>query len=313
VQIVLYGSIAWRHPLGIGQAIEWARRFGWSAVDARGMSLDIPGDVTQRINAFGYDMLGPRQLRGSARADLRRRLADAGIPLLGIYCSSPVNLTGAQGQSCRDLFRDYLRLGADLGVRWIRSINNSTSGGAEPAMTPDDAYRRTVDGLREVGALASQLEIGLLLENNENTVTADAESLLRLKQDLAGVCHVGITYDPVNAYFQGLDVEHGFELLAGQIDVLHVKNVKRSRERRWDYIPRGDYSYEWTALADGDLNWPRLIKKAAEGGFDGPVVYEYVNPFKGMPVKYWDTLPEPEEAARREAEFLKSWIVNRRS
>ena len=37
-----------------------------------------------------------------------------------------------------------------------------------------------------------------------------------------------------------------------------------------------------------------------------PLVYEYVNPFKGMPLSYWDTLPEPEEAAAREAAFLRA-------
>lgn len=306
MQIILYGSIAWRHSFGIGQAVEWAKRFGWHGVDARGMSLDIPGDVGQRINAFGYDMLGPRQLRPSARKDLRQRLADAGMSLLGIYCSSPVNMTGSLGKSCRDLFREYLYLGADLGVTWIRSINNSTFNGSEPALTAEDAYRRTVDGLREVAAVAQDVGVRLLLENNENTVTPDAISLLRLKHDLADVCAVGITYDPVNAYFQGLEVEPGFALLAGQIDVLHVKNVRRWRERRWDYVPRGDFSYEWTTLSAGDLDWRSLLRTARERGFDGPIVYEYVNPFKGMPLSYWDALPEPEEAAKREAEFLKS-------
>jgi sugar phosphate isomerase/epimerase len=302
---VLYGSIAWRHPFGFRQVIDWAKRFGWSAVDARGISLDIPGDITQRVNAFGYDMLGPRQIRKSARRDLRQYLHDAGLSLLGIYCSSPVNLPGDLGRACRDLFRDYLHLGADLGVQWIRSINNTTADGSGSRMSDDEAYQRTADGLREVAPLANDLGICLLLENNENTTTSDAESMLRLQRDVADICQVGITYDPVNAYFQGRDVEQGFDTLAGKIDILHVKNVKRFREHRWDYVPRGDFSYQWTGLADGDLQWVDLLAKAKKQGFEGPVVYEYVNPFKGMPPAYWDSLPEPEESAQREVEFLK--------
>src|SRR5947209_20173990 len=92
MKLYLYGSIGWRHPLGIGKVLEWAREFGWDGIDARGLSLDVEGDWEVRLNAFGYDMLGPRQIRGSARADLRRRIEDAGLTLLGIYCASPVKL-----------------------------------------------------------------------------------------------------------------------------------------------------------------------------------------------------------------------------
>jgi sugar phosphate isomerase/epimerase len=306
VKLYLYGSIAWRHPLGIGQAIAWARQFGWDGVDARGLSLDIPGDMQQMVNAWGYDMLGPRQLRASARADLRRRLQEGNIELLGIYCASPVNLPWELGVTCRELFAEYLRLAADLGAGWIRSINNTTFSGVANPMPPEEAYQRAVNGLRELAGLAQELNVGILLENNENTVTSDGESLVRLKRDLGNICRIGIAYDPVNAYFQGLDVDHGFDVLAGKIDVLHVKNVKRWPTQRWDYVPRGDYSYEWTPLDQGDLDWRRLLARAKDLGFDGPLVYEYVNPFKGMPTTYWDTLPEPEEAAERTASFLKS-------
>jgi hypothetical protein len=34
----------------------------------------------------------------------------------------------------------------------------------------------------------------------------------------------------------------------------------------------------------------------------------YVNPFKGMPLAYWNTLPEPDEAARQEAAFLRGLL-----
>lgn len=150
------------------------------------------------------------------------------------------------------------------------------------------------------------MDIGILLENNENTITFDAESLLRLKNYLRNHCHVGIAYDPVNAYFQGLDVEATLEKLVGHMDMMHLKNVLRFDQKRWGYIPRGDYSYEWTSLADGDIDWKDLLCKARDGGFDGPMVFEYVNPLKGMPLPYWNTLREPAQAARDEAAFLQS-------
>ena len=313
MQIALYGSIAWRHPLGIGQVIDWAREFGWDAVDARGISIGIPGDIQRNLNAFGYDMLGPRQIRRSARDELRRRFQEAGVPLLGIYCASSVNLPGEQGDRYRQLFVEFLELGEELQVPWIRSINNTVSRYDGPDMSVAEAYDRTVAGSQAVGRRAAELGIGLLLENNENTVTPDAESLVRMKQDIGDVCRVGVAYDPVNAYFQGHDPKRGFEILDGQIDIVHVKNVRRQNirrqdEQRWDYMPRGDWSYEWTALADGDLDWGELLGLARRAGFDGPLTFEYVNPFKGMPLSYWDALREPEEAARTEAEYLRSLL-----
>ena len=305
----LYGSIAWRHPLGIGKVFDWAGQHHWDGIDARGLSFDAPGDNDARLNAFGYDMLGPRQLRASARVELRRLLEEKGLPLLGLYCASPVNLPWELGVSCREVFAEYLHLAKDLGARWVRTINNTTFSGAPKPMPAEEAYQRMVNGLRELSGLAQDLDVGILLENNENSVTHDAASLLRLRQDLGNACRVGIAYDPVNAYFQGLDVDAGFEQLKGRIDVLHVKNVKRWTEPRWDYMPRGDFSYEWKSLADGDLDWKALLQRVRADGFDGPVVYEYVNPFKGMPLTYWDSLREPEEAARVESEFLRQIVV----
>ncbi len=308
MQIILYGSIAWRHPSGFDKVIQLAQTHGWDGVDARGLSLDAQGDINKRMNAFGYDMLGPQQIRDSARKELRRRLEEAGTPLFGIYCSSPINLPWELGEECRKKFCDYLRLAADLDAPWVRTINNTTDSHAGYEMPYEEAYQRFVDGLREVSEVAEEVNVGILLENNENTVTCDARSMLRVVRDVGSICRMGITYDPINAYFQGEDVDRGFDDLVGKIDILHVKNVRRHDSQRWDYMPRGDHSYEWTSLAEGDLDWKQLIGKAKAGGFDGPIVYEYVNPFKGMPLTYWETLPEPDEAAEKEAKFLRGVV-----
>lgn len=308
MQIALYGSIAWRHPFGFAQVIDWAGQFGWDLVDARGLSLDIPGDETKKLGAFGYDMLGPRQVRPSARADLRRRLEEAGLQLLCIYCSAPVNLPGAIGEESRGLFRGFLQLAADVGCPWVRAINNTTSSYAGPEMTPQEAFDRTVAGIQEVAAEAAELGVGIMLENNENTTTSNAEELRTMQDAIGDVCRTGIAYDPVNAYFQGHDPASGFATLQDRITVIHLKNVRRHEAGDFQYVPRGSFSYEWTSLAEGDLNWPNLLQLARTAGFDGPLTFEYVNPFKGMPPEYWNCLREPEQAAEEEARFLRRII-----
>lgn len=309
MRIALYGSIAWRHPFGFRQVIDWAKQFGWDCVDARGMCIGIPGDPCNYLDAFGYDMLGPRQIRPSARVDLHHVLKEAGTPLCGIYCSSPLNLPGEQGKRYRQLFCEYLELGVDLEAEWVRPIYNTQATYQGPEMSRQEAYERITEGAREVGLLAAEIGIGLLFENNENTVHANAAELLQLQRDVSDVCRVGIAYDPVNAYFQGNDPQQELDALRGQIDVLHVKNVRRVARFQDGYMPRGEHHYAWTTLSDGDLDWRQLIPRAAQDGFDGTIVFEYVNPFKGMPLSYWNTIREPPVAAHEEAEYLRS-ILN---
>lgn len=308
MELSLYGSIAWRHPMGLAQVADWAAKYGWQSVDARGISLDIPQDDPRKVNAFGYDMLGPRHIRKSARKDLRKRIEDAGQRLLGIYCSSPLNIPGELGDRCRNLVLEYIRLAADLGAEWVRPINNFTDTVTGPPMSVEEAYERNVEGMKFIAPLANELGLGLLLENNENTTTHDAATINRMRSDLASSCRIGVAFDGTNAYFQGLDPLEQLAALEVVPEILHLKNVRRHQEQQWDYMPRGDASYEWVRLPDGDVSWPDMLRLAKDKGFDGPLVYEYVNPFKGMPPEYWDTLPEPEVAAEEEGKYLNGLI-----
>lgn len=312
--LALYGSIAWKHPFGLRQVLTWARAVGWDLIDARGMSLGVPGDPQRNQNAFGYDMLGPDFLRQSARRELTDALRTAELPLLCIYCAWPANQTGPQGEASRQQISKYLQLAADLGAAWVRVINNTLEDADGRLMTDSEAYQRTVAGLTSLMPLARDLNVGLLLENNENTVTANAQQLLDMQRDLGPSCRVGIAFDPVNAYFQELEVDQEATRLAGQVDCLHVKNVKRlpqldAGNHSSTYLPRGRWAYQWTALDQGDLNWSQLIPRLVEAGFTGPVTYEYVNPFKGMPPEYWEAMQEPEAAAHSAREYLTK-IVN---
>jgi len=305
MKTALYGSIGWKHPAGIYQVLDWAKEYGWDCVDARGMTLDIPGGPEKQLTAFGYDMLGPRQIRPTAQEQLKNRCLELGIPIICIYCAAPLNLEGDLGDNCRGLFREFVDLAAELDVPWIRSINNTTRTYSSQEFTPEQAFERTIAGLKEIGPYAADRGVGILIENNENTVTSGAEQLLEMQNELGDVCEIGIAYDGTNAYFQGLNPFDELQSLAGNISVLHVKNVRRHNDPQFSYLPRGDFSYEWSSLADGDVDWPAMIREAVGAGFDGPITFEYVNPFKGMPADYWNILREPEEAAHVESEYLR--------
>lgn len=305
MKTALYGSIGWKHPAGIFQVLDWAKQFGWDYVDARGMTLDIPGGPEKQLTAFGYDMLGPRQIRPTARQQLKARCEELGIPIICIYCAAPLNLEGDLGDENRALFQEFIDLAADLNVPWVRSINNTTRTYAEHEFTPEQAFERTIAGLKEIGPYAADRDVGILIENNENTVTSGATELLEMQNEVGGGCKIGIAYDGTNAYFQGLNPFDELQSLAGNVDVLHVKNVRRHNDPQFSYLPRGDFSYEWASLAAGDVDWRAMLQEAVRGGFDGPITFEYVNPFKGMPADYWNVLREPEQAAEEESNYLR--------
>ena len=305
MQTALYGSIGWKHPFGIFQVLEWAKEFGWDSVDARGMTLDIPGGPKKQLTPFGYDMLGPRQIRPTARQQIRAHCEEIGVPIICLYVPSPVNLQGQLGDDNRELFKEFVQLASDLGIEWVRAINNTTESYSDEPFTEEEAFARTVAGLREVGQFAADLDVGILLENNENTTTSCANELLAMQNEVRGSCRIGIAYDGANAYFQGLNELDELQELAGSVDFLHLKNVKRHNDPAFSYLPRGDFSYEWTTLQHGDVDWQAFLKLAVEGGFDGPLTFEYVNPFKGMPADYWNILREPEVAAAEEIAYIK--------
>lgn len=309
MQTALYGSIGWKHPYGIFQVLEWAKQFGWDSVDARGMTLDIPGGPKKQLTAFGYDMLGPRQIRPTARQQIRAHCEEIGIPIICLYVPSPVNLKGELGDECRTLFKEYVQLAADMNIEWVRAINNTTESYADESFSEEEAFDRTVAGLNEVGRFASDLGVGILIENNENTTTSCADELLEMQNEVRESCRIGIAYDATNAYFQGLNELDELQELEGCVDFLHLKNVKRHHDPTFSYLPRGDFSYEWTSLGEGDVDWQAVLQLAVNNGFDGPLTFEYVNPFKGMPADYWNILREPEVAAAEEIAFLKSTLA----
>ncbi|TWT57182.1 Xylose isomerase-like TIM barrel [Thalassoglobus neptunius] len=308
MQTALYGAIGWKHPRGIFQVLEWARRFGWHAVDARGMTLGIPGDPLRNSAAFGYDMLGPCHIHQSARVDIRSACEESGIPILCLYVAHPVNLRGELGDANRKMFREYIQLAADLNIESVRAINNTRESYDDEPFSEEEAFERTMTGLQDVGKLAGDLGIGILIENNENSTTSCADELLEIQNAVRNVCRVGIAYDPVNAYFQGLNEFDELTELSGSVDFLHLKNVKRHHDPQFAYMPRGDFSYEWTSLSDGDISWETVLREAVEGGFDGTLTFEYVNPFKGMSADYWETIRDPEQAAQEERNYLNELI-----
>ena len=304
MKIALYGGVGWQHPFGLAKVLAWAGKYKYDGISLRGYTLDVPQRVERHYNAVGYDMISPRLVNEAGRNEFRRVLKAKKLEIACLSCYCPLTYPpGELREQSLVLNRAYIDLAAALGVLWLRSIGNVLDPVPGEALTFQEAQDLHVAALKELVPYARERGVRLIVETNENTTTSCADELLAVR-DAVGP-ELDLVMDGANLYMEGQDVLAEARKLAPHIAMLHVKNVRRREPGELDYLPKDVYGYEWTQLPDGDIDWNEVLGELRSGGFDGYVLYEYVNPFKGMPRAYWHLLPDPEEAAKSAAKFLR--------
>lgn len=308
MQLSLYSSVARTHPFGLYQVIRWAKRFGYGQIDIRGSSLYSFAVNENSRKTLGYDMVNPSRLDTSARQDLLTALTDHGVGVSSI--SSYVPLTVAEPRlqdQAMAMLRTYVDLAVDLKCPAIRTYGNDVHSPDEY----NEAFANHVVLLREIAAYAATRGIDLLIETNENTVTPNLDAAFKV-HDLVGARNLHVVLDLANVYFAGTplgDLDAEVHKIDERVTMLHVKNVQMTSDAEVTYQSGKGRAFVWTDLASGDLNWKTYLAHARARGFDGPIVYEYANPFKGMSEQFWDRVPPPNEAALTAAQFLRAVVA----
>lgn len=304
MKLALYGGIGWQHPFGLAKVLAWAGKYKYDGISLRGYTLDVPRRVERHYNAVGYDMISPRLVNEAGRNEFRRVLKAKKLQIACLSCYCPLTYPpGELREQSLDLNRAYIDLAAALDVLWLRSIGNVLEPVPGEALSYAEAQDLHVAALKELIPYARERGVRLIVETNENTTTSNADELLAVGEAVGP--ELDLVMDGANLYMEGRDVLSEARALAPRIAMLHVKNVRRRAPGELDYLPKDVYGYEWTKLPDGDIDWVEVLDVLRSGGFDGYVLYEYVNPFKGMPRAYWHLLPDPEGAAQSAAEYLR--------
>ena len=305
MKLALYGGVGWQHPFGLAKVLAWAGKYGYHGISLRGYTLDVPRRVERHYNAVGYDMLSPRLVNEAGISEFRRVLRAKKLDIACFSCYCPLTYPpGELREQSLAINKTYIDLAAALDVLWLRSIGNVLDPIPEVSLSPQEARELHVAALRELLPYAKERGVRIIVESNENTTTSNADELLAVR-DAVGP-ELDLVMDGANLYMEGRDVLHEARQLAPHMAMLHVKNVRRRQPGELDYMPKDVYGYEWTELPDGDIDWKEVLAELRQGGFDGYVLYEYVNPFKGMPRAYWHLLPDPESAAKSAAEYMRS-------
>jgi len=167
-----------------------------------------------------------------------------------------------------------LRIAHDLGAPMVRIW----APYVKPDQLPSDQYDPAVADIRAFCAKAAELGITVVVEFHDNTIVERSEGLLRLIDDV-GAANLKAHWQPS---FRA-DAEGFYESLENLLPHLahvHAQNFRGSYENR-------------TQLADGDVDYRRVVGMLGDAGYEGAIEVEFVGG------------DNPEDWARRDCEFLK--------
>jgi sugar phosphate isomerase/epimerase len=198
--------------------------------------------------------------------------ASLGVKISTFWCGWPgprdlwnfyegQEILGLVPPAYRHLRLEALKKGSDfaklLGVNHI-----ATHAGFIPENPHDPNYHGVVAALKEVVSRCRQNGQRLLFETGQETPV----TLLRLMEDLGGK-DVGVNLDPANLLLYGK---------ANPVDALDIigKYVYDIHAKDGEYPTGGRELGEEKPLGKGRVDFPRLIGKLKELGYDGPITIE---------------------------------------
>lgn len=115
---------------------------------------------------------------------------------------------------------------------------------------------------------AERFDVRLNIEQHHNHICCTPNACRALVDGLPEK-HFGIIFDPGNSAVEGFTrPEYSISVFGKYLAHVHVKNCKQVSVSEGAVSGRR-YKMEFGSLAEGDLDWPAIIKTLAKTGFDG--------------------------------------------
>lgn len=221
-------------------------------------------EIVPHLAAAGYDGIelwgGHLDPLDDAGIGALRAQADAcgiALPVIAPYFWLTRDLPELLARSFATAERS-VALARRLGATRIRTFVDAGPDGIGSAAAEPQHWRRAVDGLRRIAALAPDLLF--VIETHANTLADTPASALRLL-DLAGAANLALNYQTGHG-----DPLPGYRTLRHRIRHLHLHNRAS---------PDGGY------LEDGTSDLPGLLAALASDGYAGTLSVEYC--WQGVP------------------------------
>lgn len=194
---------------------------------------------------------------------------DAGVEIhsIGVY-TNLIHPDEAERAANLAYFDAMMAVGGHMGVRTFITEAGHFHDDKAPAPRiaiefQDEVWPRTVDVVRQLGALAEKRDAKVLLEPFYRGFLASAKRVRTFVEAVASP-RVRVLLDPANL-IEVNDIDEMFAQLGPWIDCLHAKDRKL-------HVERG------VAAGKGDVDYRRFVTLAAKRAPEAPLVLEYVGP-----------------------------------
>jgi len=270
--------------------------------------IDLEG-IEIIIQTDGYRCAIPLAASDAEVRSVKDRVHRAGLLVAGL--TPYLNLfnaldEGVRQKECTDLKR-VIDMAALLDCHRIRIyggkfVDGETDEGGKK-------LQALVKSMRECGDYAAKHDVKLCLENHFGTMTTTAT---RTAQVLHEIDHpnVGVLYDQANiAFFPAEDYAEAIELQKDKIFYVHCKDLvyrggtpQKPKFTRVSSVDESERTVHSRIPGEGILDWPAILKRLKEIGYDGWISLEYERRWQQV------DLPDASIGMARGAEYIRNII-----
>lgn len=245
-------------PLGSIMSLSMLVEGKWSEYAAMGMDtcqISLPCDVA------GDDQQCQALTEANKALPMVSAILSWGQPAVWDFIDGPSTL-GIVPEAYRagrvEALKRQLDFVGRCGVKLI-----STHAGFIPESPKDPAYGGVVDTLAELAAHAARYGISFNLETGQETPVTLKRAILD-----SGASNLGINLDPANLMMYGkANPVDAVGVFGEYVRSVHIKDGK---------YPTGDMKSlgNETAVGEGMVDFPALLKALEHAGFCGPLIIE---------------------------------------
>lgn len=276
-------------------------------------SLESAIDLTAELGYDGIEIQAsephlPPDTSHERAERIRNRLdeADLSVPCLATYTGYYDQLTDSEAEAELETLEEYAALAEILDCELVRH----KPGGPPLRDATDDDFERAAGYVRRAADVADEYGRTIGIEIHAGRLVETADSTMKLL-DLIDRRNVGVIHDAGNMCI--VDADYGRESIERLADALvhvHVKDLQRVDDPT---LPdafetetnRGEESFQFRLLGEGDVDHLPLFTALVEAGYDGYLTDEC------------SVTPDGEDGdidvARRELEALERTIERARS
>lgn len=192
--------------------------------------------------------------------EYRKLAAQTGTPITSLTIGAKTGNLLAAGPPQADGIAEAIH-GLECAAKVGAKVCLHTLGRLSPELYYEDAYNNAITSLQKIVPSAEKLQISFAVEFVWNGFLFSPLEM-RNFLDSVGSPLIGFYFDPGNmAVFQY--PQHWVRALGKRILHVHLKDWKGSA-----------LNGQWTALLEGEVNFPVIMKELRAAGYQGPLVSE---------------------------------------